>query len=237
MRKIQCPNDKCNLFFDADKFSTCPFCGEKTKIDSPEENAPNPSGELPPTCSLFRPTEDIHQGKDNELTPKYEMEKKDISNEQQPNGGDFLKKAVDSTNSTIDSPLPNTIAYFGAEEIDPPVAWLVCIKGAYLGCAFECRAGRNKIGRGFEMDINLEKDLKVTREVNALLVYEPIKKLFFIQAGLGNGLVYCNDEIVMTFTSLKAHDHIMVGDSEFVFIPLCGERFSWENYIREDKLE
>ncbi|MBS1462121.1 MAG: FHA domain-containing protein, partial [Ruminiclostridium sp.] len=44
-------------------------------------------------------------------------------------------------------------------------------------------------------------------------------------------LTYVNDEIVMETKQLEAWDKITLGDSDFLLIPLCCDRFSWEDYI------
>lgn len=41
-------------------------------------------------------------------------------------------------------------------------------------------------------------------------------------------LAYCNNEALYTYRALKAYDRIELGESELMFIPLCGSHFSWE---------
>lgn len=146
---------------------------------------------------------------------------------------DSLRKAVEATASTRASALPKTVAYYDFDAVEPPVGWLVCVKGEYIGRAFECKAGRNRIGRNQDMEINLADDLTVTRDAQAIIIYEPKKKQFFIQAGTGDGLVYLNGEIVFSHEPLASYDVISLGKTEFIFYPLCGEKFSWDEYIKE----
>lgn len=253
MKKTKCLNGH---FFDADRFQNCPICGCKPQGVASERPTKKVSDELettalPPQLSAEVQRIDAVTEKNEDRSveardKRFGEEDKAVQGEaeaptgtvsESTSGVQSLWDAVKGTGSTNNSPLPKTVAFYGYDDVEPPVAWLVCVKGAYLGCAFECKTGRNKIGRGIGMDVNLEKDLKVTREVNAFLVYEPKKKSFFIQEGLGNGLVYHNDDVVMNFSPLKEYDHVSLGDSEFVFVPLCGEHFSWEDYITEGKID
>lgn len=64
-----------------------------------------------------------------------------------------------------------------------------------------------------------------------MIVYEPKKRVFYIKSGESSGLTYVNDEIVMETKQLEAWDKITLGDSDFLLIPLCCDRFSWEDYI------
>ena len=42
------------------------------------------------------------------------------------------------------------------------------------------------------------------------------------------GITYCNDEQVEMVRPLKAYDVIEVGKSRLLFLPLCGDRFKWD---------
>lgn len=142
-----------------------------------------------------------------------------------------LSQAVAGTGSKDISALPKTVSYYDTDDADPPVGWVVCIKGPYLGRAFECKVGRNRFGRLPDYEICLLEDTTVTRESHAILIYEPTQKQFFLQAGTGDGLAYLNGKVLFTHEELHPYDRIALGNSEFVFLPLCGERFTWDEYI------
>lgn len=150
-----------------------------------------------------------------------------------PSSGDLLRKAVEATASTRTSALPKTVAYYDFDTVEPPVGWLICVKGEYIGHTFECKTGRNRIGRNQDMEINLADDLTVTREAQAIIIYEPKKRQFFIQVGAGDGLVYLNGEMVFSHEPLAPYDMLSLGKTDFIFLPLCGEKFSWDEYIKE----
>ena len=145
-----------------------------------------------------------------------------------------LKAAVEQTGAQRISALPKTVSYYDMEENEPPVGWLVCIKGPYRGRAYECHVGRNRIGRSPELELCLPEDTAVTREPHAILIYEPRQRSFYLQAGTGDGLAYLNGSVLFSHEELHAYDRLALGGSEFVFLPLCGDRFSWEDCIEEE---
>lgn len=113
--------------------------------------------------------------------------------------------------------------------IDPVVGWLVCIKGPDRGRDYQIRSEKNSIGRSDSMDICISGDETISRNDHAFVVYDPKKNTFRIQAGLSRGLVYLNGEEVISSETMKAYDQIEMGESRFLFVPLCGENFQWEN--------
>jgi len=112
--------------------------------------------------------------------------------------------------------------------IDPVVAWLVCIKGPSRGRDYRVRSGRNGIGRSEAMDVQISGDDTVSRENHAFLVYEPRKRIFSIRPGDGRGLVYLNGDEVTQATDISAYDKIEMGETQLLFVPLCGEKFNWD---------
>ena len=112
--------------------------------------------------------------------------------------------------------------------IDPVVGWLVCIKGPDRGRDYRIRSEKNSVGRSDSMDICISGDDTISRNDHAFVVYDPRKKTFRIQAGLSRGLIYLNGKEVIASELLATYDIISIGQSELLFIPLCGERFQWE---------
>ncbi len=113
----------------------------------------------------------------------------------------------------------------------PVVGWLVCTKGKHLGESFQLYDGNNSIGRGNSNDVVLFKEQGVSSNKHAIITYEPKKRYFLIQSGDSHGLTYLNDDLVTTPQKIEIYDSIEFGESAFVFVPLCGEKFSWEKYI------
>lgn len=114
---------------------------------------------------------------------------------------------------------------------EPVVGWLVCIGGCYFGECFKIFAGKNSIGRSEENRIVIANDNSISRNKHALLVYEPKKRNFYIQPGDSSGLTYLNDDYITESKKMNARDIVELGDSKFMFIPLCGEDFSWEDHM------
>lgn len=145
--------------------------------------------------------------------------------------GNSIAEAIKQADSTAGAFDQKTVAFYNfSNSVEPVVGWLVCIKGMYKGESFNIKSGRNNIGRSQGMDIALAQEKSVSRERHASITFEPHQKKFFVQAGESSGLTYVNDEILMTFKELSDYDRITLGESEFVFLRLVGEKFSWEKY-------
>lgn len=112
---------------------------------------------------------------------------------------------------------------------NPVTGWLVCIKGPNKGMDFRIHSQNNYIGRAKHMDICIPGDPCISGEKAANLIYDYKGKKFLIAAGTGLTLTYLNGEIVTGSAILKAYDVINIGDTDLLFIPLCGEQFDWKN--------
>lgn len=84
------------------------------------------------------------------------------------------------------------------------------------------------------MDVALTGDKSVSREKQAIVVYEPKQHLYLIQPGEASSLVYCNNEVVLNPKMLKAYDIITVGEVNLLFIPLCGKDFNWNELLHKE---
>lgn len=115
------------------------------------------------------------------------------------------------------------------EEINPVVGWLVCIEGIAMGQDYRIVSAKNFIGRSEDMHIQLIGDNSIAVKNHAVLVYDPKKRNFVLMSGDSSGLVYLNEEAVYAPQELNAYDVIEIGQSKFIFIPLCGLHFEWEN--------
>lgn len=117
----------------------------------------------------------------------------------------------------------------------PCVGWLIAMGGEHLGTDFRLKVGKNFIGRSEKMDVALTEDKSVSRECQAIVVYEPRTHMYLVQPGEASTLVYRNNEVVLTPVKLEAYDVITVGDVNLLFMPLCGERFNWGDLFDEMK--
>lgn len=252
MRKVKCSNGH---FFDADRFATCPSCGAEPVGETPAHSsgsiervpstrpltppvgidlpsAPVPNVEMRPS----QKTETIHDDTVSQMIPAH-----DAGGLVPPHGvhsptviKSELTASVEATASQSTSPLPKTTAYYDAGEVDPPVGWLVCVRGIYKGHAFECKSGRNRIGRNLDMDICLSDDVSISRDTHAVIIYEPKERIFHLQAGTGSGLTYHNGSLIFDHEKIQPQDTIELGKAKFIFVPLCGESFTWDDYMTKD---
>jgi Inner membrane component of T3SS, cytoplasmic domain len=112
--------------------------------------------------------------------------------------------------------------------IDPVVGWLVCVEGADRGRDYRIRSEKNFIGRAEAMDIAIRGDETISRENHAVVSFNPKARQFKLHPGDSRGLVYLNGEEVDHPSTLKAGDHIELGQTKLLFVPLCDDTFNWE---------
>lgn len=115
------------------------------------------------------------------------------------------------------------------------VGWLTCTEGEYYGQSFTLKSGRNFIGRNPGMDVVLSGDLSVSRDRHAVVIYEPKTKIFIAQPGDSHELFYLNDKVVLNNEVLSPYDVLTIGNEKLLFIPLCGEKFCWEDTKNKEK--
>ena len=65
----------------------------------------------------------------------------------------------------------------------------------------------------------------------SIITYEPKHRQFYIKPGESSGLTYLNEEYITETKKISEKDVIELGECKFIFIPLCGENFTWEEYI------
>lgn len=112
--------------------------------------------------------------------------------------------------------------------IDPVVGWLVCVAGTDRGRDFRIRSEKNFIGRAETMDVCIPGDDTISRENHAILSFNPKSRQFKLHPGESRGLVYLNGEEVDQPSAIAAGDHIELGQTKLMFVPLCSDSFTWE---------
>jgi hypothetical protein len=117
--------------------------------------------------------------------------------------------------------------------IDPVVGWLVCVEGADRGRDYRIHGEKNFVGRSPSMDICIAGDDTISRENQAAISFNPKNMQFKLHPGEGRGLVYLNDVEVDGPMVLKAGDRIELGQTKLMFVPLCGETFSWVTGVQQ----
>ena len=113
---------------------------------------------------------------------------------------------------------------------DPPVGWLVVVTGPGKGNVATLGTGVNFIGRDRKSRVCLDYgDFTISSEEHAKIVYEPLKRKFYVQQGRGTNLTYVDDEVVLAPRELEPLAHVQMGHTVLRFVPLCGPGFSWED--------
>lgn len=113
------------------------------------------------------------------------------------------------------------------EHVEPVVGWLACIDGTRKGQSFALHAGKNFIGRGDDMDVQILGDLDVSRNNHACIAYDAKNREFILVPGDSDGIVYLENKSVFHATTLLDMNRIQIGSTMLLFRPLCGENFSW----------
>ena len=111
--------------------------------------------------------------------------------------------------------------------IDPVAGWLVCIEGKEKGRDFRMHADNNYIGRGENMDICIRGDDTISRENHAVISFDVRNTAYYFSPGEGRSIVHVNEKAVFNTVQLSAYDVIELGNTKLIFIPLCGEAFTW----------
>lgn len=114
------------------------------------------------------------------------------------------------------------------ESVEAVCGWVVCISGARQGKDYKIKNGKNFIGRADDMDIQILGDEKISRRNHGIIVFDQKKMETVLLPGDANGIVYLNGDAVYTPAVLNAYDVIEIGNSQFLFIPFCGEHFMWD---------
>jgi hypothetical protein len=105
--------------------------------------------------------------------------------------------------------------------------WLVVINGNGRGHDLRIPLGQSKVGRT-RGDIVLNfGDTTISNEKHAMLAYDPDENIFFIAGGEGRNLVKVNGKTIMNRKVLNPFDRIRVGQTDLLFVPLCGDNFNW----------
>ena len=120
---------------------------------------------------------------------------------------------------------------------DPVVGWLACVAGPSRGKSYTIRGGINSIGRSDRMDITITGDRTISMENHAKISYSDRNNRFNLLPGDGRNIVYLNGEEVFSATPLQAYDLIDFGETKLLFVPLCGERFTWKQEAEQTEHE
>lgn len=111
--------------------------------------------------------------------------------------------------------------------IDPVVGWLVCVAGKEKGRDYRIHSDNNYIGRSEKMDVCIRGDETISRESHAIVSYDSVDKIYYFSPGEGRNIVRHNGKAIFRTVELHAYDGVIVGQTELLFMPLCGNDFEW----------
>ena len=219
-------------FFDPSKHTYCPHCGvSRLKVGKTQSFG---GDEAPPSP---RAGATKKQGSASNETSPAKRKRVSATEEEvvtRRHGGVPEKaKKVEKEGVTM-------VKIRESTGIDPVVGWLVCIEGPDKGRDYRIRTERNFIGRKDSNDIVIKGDDSISREKHAIISFNPRKLSFRLAPGDSRGLIYHNDEEVLTPLELNAYDILEMGETKLMFVPFCTGEFSWEakknsKSIKEDK--
>ena len=111
------------------------------------------------------------------------------------------------------------------------LAWLAVRNTSSKGKIFSLTSPKCTIGRSdpeHPVDIDLRNDKAVSRGAQAVIIYDPMNKKFFLQSSSGGKTyIYVNKELLLDHRELAPYDVIRAGETDLVFVPLCCDKFSW----------
>lgn len=134
--------------------------------------------------------------------------------------------ALDDTFGSTE-PRDNGETVIAKDGFTPTVGWLVCIKGNSKGADYKLHAGWNYIGRDYGNEVVIP-DPMVDRKNMAKVAYDEKGKIFVVAAGDSTrNLAYLNNKPLLMPQTIEAYDVLTLGNTELMFVPLCGEHFVW----------
>lgn len=113
------------------------------------------------------------------------------------------------------------------QDKKPVCGWLVCVEGPRKGKDYKVASGKNFIGRADDMDIQILGDNGIARRNHCALAYDDKEGKTYLLPGDTNGMVYLNEAVIFQPATVDAFNVIEIGNSKFVYVPFCGENFSW----------
>ena len=244
----------CNGFYSVSSFTKCPSCGSDSSFAEGvvEGNKAKAKSifEIFKNGKKSQKDESIKEvSKEDSKSEKEELVKANSKNENYtetekkeedeyvelrpitPNSKIMKKPEIENASRKPQGNEMKTVQLYNIKK-EPVVGWLVCVKGECMGASFEIRVGNNKLGRSLQSDICIE-DNTISRE-QAVIKFEPRKQNFYLIPIDNAKFMYKDGEEIMERIILEPYVHLEIGDkTEFVFVPFCGERFDWKDYVEE----
>jgi hypothetical protein len=78
------------------------------------------------------------------------------------------------------------------------------------------------------MDICIRGDDTISRENHGIISYDGKDNIYYFSPGEGRSIVRMNGKALFATAELTAYDTVELGNTKLMFVPLCGEGFSWK---------
>ena len=115
------------------------------------------------------------------------------------------------------------------ETVRPATGWLVCVDGETKGTDYRLYQGYTYIGRDPAQNQVAIPDQHISSVPSARILYDTGSRKFYINECNGaRNPVYLNDALFDGRVELHAYDMIKLGNTRLLFVPLCTEKFAWE---------
>jgi len=219
MAEIEC--GKGHLY-DSDLYAVCPYCNKSQRQGSKEKTI-NDVGRTAPLKDSQQKSIREHNVTRPVISPESGRSLATDVGKTRPLTSQE-RQLVNDTNKTV--------GYMEEKlGMNPVVGWLVCIYGKSKGKDYKLYGHINTIGRSNKMDVCLEDDKTISEENHARISYSDKNNRFYITPADGKNLFYVNGREILSPTQLNAYDIIDFGETVLIFVPLCCERFIWNNDI------
>ena len=213
-------------FYDSEENATCPMCAaEAARNKNPIGNNVLPDGIIgtsyfddgnTPSPTL---TVDPNGGKVQPYQRTVSAGSQDTQSNDNGGMGAFPK--------TMPLTPPTFLSEEDATTFDPVVGWLVCIEGATKGTDYRIHSQNNYIGRSAKMDISIPEDSHISAENSAIIAYDNEDRTFYFGPCSGRNIVRVNGKPALSVEKIEAYDVLTIGTTKLLFVPLCGDRFDW----------
>lgn len=213
-------------FYDSEENATCPMCAaEAARNKNPIGNNVLPDGIIGTsyfddgnTPSPTLPV-DPNGGRVQPYQPTVSAGLQDTQSNDNGGMGAFPK--------TMPLTPPTFLSEEDATTFDPVVGWLVCIEGATKGTDYRIHSQNNYIGRSAKMDISIPEDSHISAENSAIIAYDNVDRTFYFGPCSGRNIVRVNGKPALSVEKIEAYDVLTIGTTKLLFVPLCGDRFDW----------
>ena len=200
--------------------------GSDGKVIEDPTKPVHPKGDEPPTdpmsrrgASLFGRAADVRRDTESPRD-RWDAPTDPIGKHGKGNETRILRpkrRPASAEQTAMDDPMAN-----------PPVGWLVVIRGPGKGRVLTLGNGMNAIGRGPGSRVQMDfGDDGISRANHARLVYEPRQRRYLLTHGDGDNLTYLNGEVVLQPAAIESGAEIQLGDTMLRFQAFCGAAFDW----------